>query len=77
MMDEEISEKGDFRIREESDFFELVGNGDWDIIIADGSFRRASGDFGEKHGKHGKFIELPHFAVSGQFAGEEAVKFYT
>ena len=71
MMDEGISEEGDFRIREESDFFELVRDGNWDIIIADGSFRKALGDFA------GKFIDLPHFAVSGQFAGEESVRFYT
>ena len=71
MLDDELSEDGDLRIREESDFFELIGNGSWDIIIADGSFRRAAGAFG------GKFIDLPHFAVSGHFAGEESVRFYT
>ena len=71
MMDERISGEGDFRIREESDFFDLVRDGNWDIIIADGSFRKALGDFS------GKFINLPHFAVSGQFAGEESVRFYT
>ena len=71
MMDDEISQAGDVRIREESDFFELTGEGRWDIIIADGSFRRPAGDFG------GRFIELPHFAVSGRFAGEESARFYT
>ena len=50
---------------------EEVRNGNWDIIIADGSFRKAAGDFG------GRFIELPHFAVSGHFADEESVRFYT
>lgn len=71
MMDDELSEEGDFRIREESDFFELVRNGSWDIIIADSSFRRAAGDL------CGRYIDLPHFAVSGHFAGEESVRFYT
>jgi hypothetical protein len=71
MMDDEIAEKGDFRIREESDFFDRVRDGNWDIIIADGSFRKAAGDFG------GRFIELPHFAVSGHFTDEESVRFYT
>ena len=70
-MFDEIAEEGDFRIREESDFFDRVRNGNWDIIIADGSFRKAAGDFG------GRFIELPHFAVSGHFADEESVRFYT
>ena len=70
-MFDEIAEEGDFRIREESDFFDRVSNGNWDIIIADGSFRKAAGDFG------GRFIELPHFAVSGHFADEESVRFYT
>ena len=70
-MFDEIAEEGDFRIREESDFFDRVRDGNWDIIIADGSFRKAAGDFG------GRFIELPHFAVSGHFADEESVRFYT
>ena len=70
-MFDEIAEEGDFRIREESDFFDLVRDGNWDIIIADGSFRKAAGDFG------GRFIDLPHFAVSGHFADEESVRFYT
>jgi hypothetical protein len=70
-MFDEISEEGDFRIREESDFFDRVRDGNWDIIIADGSFRKAAGDFG------GRFIELPHFAVSGHFTDEESVRFYT
>ena len=71
MMDDEISEEGDVRIREESDFFSLINDGCWDIVIADPSFRKAAGDFG------GKFIDLPHFAVSGHFAGEGSVRFYT
>ena len=70
-MFDEIAEKGDFRIREEADFFDRVRDGNWDIIIADGSFRKAAGDFG------GRFIELPHFAVSGHFTDEESVRFYT
>jgi hypothetical protein len=70
-MFDEIAEEGDFRIREESDFFDRVRGGNWDIIIADGSFRKAAGDFG------GRFIELPHFAVSGHFTDEESVRFYT
>ena len=71
IMDDEIAEEGDFSIREESDFFDRVSTGGWDIIISDGSFRKAAGDFG------GRFIDLPHFAVSGHFADEESVRFYT
>ena len=48
IMDDEIAEEGDFRIREESDFFDRVSTGGWDIIISDGSFRKAAGDFGGK-----------------------------
>lgn len=62
MLDEEIREDGDVRIREEEDFFELAENGGYDVIIADGSFRKAAKGF------RGKFIDLPHFAVSGEAA---------
>ena len=62
MLDEEIKEDGDIRIREEDAFFSLIENGGYDVIIADGSFRRAARGF------NGKYIDLPHFAVSGESA---------
>lgn len=59
MQDEEIKEEGDFRIREEQDFFDIIQGGGYDVIIADGSFRKAARDFG------GRYTDMPHFAVSG------------
>ena len=71
LMHDETAETGDISIRDESDFLELIGRGGFDMIVADPSFRKAAGDFG------GRYIDLPHFAVSGHFAGEESVRFYT
>ena len=59
MLDDEIKEEGDFRIKEESDFFNIIENGGYDVIMADPSFRKAAKGFS------GTFIDLPHFAVSG------------
>lgn len=59
MLDDEIKEEGDFRIKEESDFFNTIENGGYDVIMADPSFRKAAKGFS------GTFIDLPHFAVSG------------
>ena len=59
MLDDEIKEEGDFRIKEESDFFNTIENGGYDVIMADPSFRKAAKGFS------GAFIDLPHFAVSG------------
>ena len=59
MLDDEIKEEGDFRIKEEADFFGIIENGGYDIIMADPSFRKAAKGF------KGTFIDLPHFAVSG------------
>ena len=63
MLDEELKEDGDVRIREEEDFFRLLENGGYDVIIADRSFRKAA------RGYAGTYIDLPHFAVSGGSAG--------
>lgn len=59
ILDDEIKEEGDFRIKEESDFFNTIENGGYDVIMADPSFRKAAKGFS------GTFIDLPHFAVSG------------
>ena len=63
MLDEELKEDGDVRIREEEDFIRLMENGGYDVIIADRSFRKAA------RGYAGTYIDLPHFAVSGGSAG--------
>ena len=60
MLDDEISEAGDFRMKEESEFTELAAGGGYDVIIADPSFRKAAKGF------KGIYIDLPHFAVSGK-----------
>ena len=59
MMSDTIRRPGDIHIREEEDFFDLAENGGYDVIIADGSFRKPARGFA------GTFIEMPHFAVSG------------
>ena len=63
MLDEELKEDGDVRIREEEDFIRLMESGGYDVIIADRSFRKAA------RGYAGTYIDLPHFAVSGGSAG--------
>ncbi|MBE6042241.1 MAG: nitrogenase molybdenum-iron protein [Clostridiales bacterium] len=62
MMDEELKEEGDIRIRDEAAFMELMENGGFDAVIADGSFRKALRHFGIT------LIDLPHFAVSGKLS---------
>lgn len=62
MLDDEIKEEGDFRIKEEQDFFDIAEKGGYDMIMVDPSFRKAAKGFG------GIFVDLPHFAVSGTLA---------
>lgn len=61
----ECREAGDLHIREEDEFIALFEQ-DFDIVIADRTFRKAARAF------DGLWVELPHFAVSGDF-GEETV----
>ena len=61
----ECREPGDLHIREEDEFITLFEQ-DFDIVIADRTFRKAARAF------NGLWVELPHFAVSGDF-GEETV----
>lgn len=63
MLDEEFREDGDVRIREEEDFIRLMEDGEYDVIIADRSFRKAARVYA------GTYIDLPHFAVSGGSVG--------
>lgn len=62
----------DVRIREEEQFMELV-KAPYDVIIADASFRKAARGF------DGIWIDLPHFAVSGEMGQENIVspRFYS
>ncbi|MBQ6582983.1 MAG: nitrogenase molybdenum-iron protein [Mogibacterium sp.] len=66
-----IARPGDFKIREEQDYFDLVASGKYDVIFADPSFRKASRNF------DGLFVDLPHFAVSGQMEHDEVAPFYS
>lgn len=71
-MAKECKQEGDVRIREEDDFFSLA-EASYDVIIADASFQKAAHRFA------GTWIELPHFAVSGEMGQENNVSphFYT
>lgn len=60
MMDDEISEAGDIRIRSEEDFFRILQEGGYDTVIADDGLRKAA------KGYCSEFCDLPHFAVSGR-----------
>lgn len=53
------SEPGDAVFREEDDFQAFVADGRFTAIVGDPSLRRALPSFG------GRFLALPHFAVSG------------
>lgn len=53
-------QENDLHIKDEEHFIDIVGNGGFDVIIADSFFRRAVKGF------KGQWIDLPHFAVSGR-----------
>lgn len=61
----ECREPGDLHIREEDEFIALFKE-NYDIVIADESFKKAARGF------EGRWISLPHFAVSGDM-GEETI----
>ena len=57
---DEIKEAGDRMITEEDEFTDLVMNGGYDIVIADGSLKPLAEGFG------GTWIDAPFFALSGR-----------
>ena len=59
MLDDEIARKDDRTLREEDELLELVQSGEYDTVIGDPLFRRAL------PGWEGRYLSLPHFAVSG------------
>ena len=65
MMKKELLADGDVLLRDEDAYIELVQNGDFDIIFADGCMERMIPKFG------GTFVDTVHFAVSGRLAGAE------
>ncbi len=65
MLDERYAEAGDIRFRSEEDFREKVLAGGYDLVIGDEQLRRAV------RGYTGRWIDVPHFAVSGR-SGDSA-----
>lgn len=64
MMKKELLEDGDISLRDEEDYIELVREGDFDIIFADGCMERMVPEF------KGLFVNTRHFAVSGKLIGK-------
>ena len=64
MMKKELLADGDMSLRDEDDYIELVQNGDFDIIFADGCMEGMTPEF------KGRFINTRHFAVSGKLIGK-------
>lgn len=64
MMKGELLEADDVPLRDEEDYIELVKNGEFDIIFADGCMRIMTPGF------EGDFINTRHFAVSGKLNGQ-------
>lgn len=69
MMHEHLNlwRNGDTHIGGEDEFRELAENGGFDVILADSSLRRAAKGF------QGRWIDFPHFAVSGRLTRGEVV----
>ena len=64
----EYAVEGDIHIKGEEDFYELAVGGGFDFILADEFFKRAA------RGYSGKWIDLPHFAVSGRLNRDRSAK---
>lgn len=64
MMKKELLEDGDISLRDEEDYIELVREGEFDIIFADGCMERMVSEF------KGLFVNTRHFAVSGKLIGK-------
>ena len=64
MMKKELLEDGDISLRDEEDYIELVREGEFNIIFADGCMERMVSEF------KGLFVNTRHFAVSGKLIGK-------
>jgi len=62
----ELEQQGDVRLGDERDFYELVHQGDFDVMVGDPILWRIVPDF------EGVTIDLPQFPVSGTLASERA-----
>ena len=64
MVQKELLADGDVLLRDEDNYVELVQNGKFDIIFADGCMERMTPEF------KGTFVNTRHFAVSGKLTGK-------
>ncbi|WP_411682738.1 nitrogenase component 1 [Clostridium thailandense] len=60
MLKDELKEDQDVSLTEEEQFVELIGQGNYDVIVGDNILKRAIPNF------KGKYVDSPHFAVSGK-----------
>ncbi len=60
----ELKEPQDVSFEREDQFVSYVNNGQFDAIVGDQRLKRALRDF------RGEYIEIPHFAVSGEYESE-------
>lgn len=60
----DLAQPGDVRLKEEDDFEELVMQGDFDLLIGDGTLWRIVPDY------RGETISVPQFPVSGDLGGD-------
>lgn len=61
----ELAQPGDVRLKEEDDFEELVMQGNFDLLIGDGTLWRIVPDY------DGETISVPQFPVSGDLGGDD------
>ena len=72
MQSRDYAEEGDLRLSGEDDLAELVAKNNYDLIIADSNFERLL----TASGYTGKFVDFPHFAVSGRM-NDDSVMFFS
>lgn len=65
LLKKELKEKNDVRLHTEDGFVEFVEQGKYDVIIGDALLRRPLKTF------QGEYIQIPHFAVSGECEDDE------
>ncbi|MBB5182070.1 nitrogenase component 1 [Catenisphaera adipataccumulans] len=69
-MDAEYKQTNDIQLDGETEWIQLVKNGDYDVIMGDPMFQQAIPDFS------GTYIPLPQFAVSGQMHQADSAEAY-
>lgn len=70
MLEDDLRRDGDFRLKEEDDFLRSVEEGGYDTVLADPLLKRAL------PGWQGRFLSLPHYAVSGSLHASENLDAY-